>query len=98
MDSGAQRRTCPRCHEVKPADDFLDREGSSICRDCGVKAESDKLDEFDARLRFRREKAIYRFSRRCIAVVAPGHLCGAPASIVDDPRGGMVCEEHAPKD
>jgi len=33
---------------------------------------------------------------RCIAYTGEGKICGKPACIVDQQRGGMVCDEHAP--
>jgi hypothetical protein len=34
---------------------------------------------------------------KCIAYSAVGKICGRPASILDEQRGGMVCHVHAPR-
>ncbi len=34
----------------------------------------------------------------CIAYREDGTICGAPASVLDTQRGGMVCTAHAPKE
>lgn len=31
---------------------------------------------------------------KCIAYNEQGNICGAPANIIDEQRGGMVCQEH----
>ncbi|SRR6266511_3038135 len=33
----------------------------------------------------------------CIAYTEAGHICGRPASVLDQQRGGMVCGVHAPR-
>ena len=33
----------------------------------------------------------------CIAYGADGRRCGAPAVLVDEQRGGLVCYDHAPE-
>lgn len=33
---------------------------------------------------------------RCIAYREDGRLCGAPATVLDLQRGGMVCAAHSP--
>ena len=35
---------------------------------------------------------------RCIAYMDTGRVCGAPATIADPQRGGLVCLAHAPED
>lgn len=32
----------------------------------------------------------------CIAHCPSGDICGAPATIIDEQRGGLVCGMHAP--
>ena len=33
---------------------------------------------------------------KCIAYREDGRICGRPATVIDQQRGGMVCQEHAP--
>jgi len=33
---------------------------------------------------------------KCIVYKEDGTLCGAPACVIDQQRGGMVCVDHAP--
>jgi hypothetical protein len=34
---------------------------------------------------------------QCIAYTEAGTICRRPATVLDTQRGGMVCEEHAPR-
>jgi hypothetical protein len=82
---------CPRCGQEKPAALFLDWQGEGrVCLECHLTLEGAAVAMLAERIRLRR-------AGQCIAIVTPGRLCGAPASIVDDTRGGLVCREHAPK-
>ena len=33
---------------------------------------------------------------KCIAYKEDGTICDAPACVIDEQRGGMVCVDHAP--
>jgi hypothetical protein len=37
-----------------------------------------------------------RMTGWCIAYTADGWICGAPATLVDHQRNGLVCAAHAP--
>ena len=88
MYSSYELRTCPRCGEERPGDDFRDWEGPAVCFDCGVGGESTALDELNDRIDYRR-------AGRCIARMADGELCGEPAEVADE-SGRRVCRAHAP--
>lgn len=61
------------------------------------------MTERQQRIRMRRVVARGWFNNSrpqalCIAYLEDGKLCRQPASFIDPARGGMVCEEHRPRD